>query len=100
MNLKNASLTYRSSLRNQSTVGFRCSDLWLSVVATVAHPHAALHVHVEETGWMTNDEIIAMLESEWEPETGFFWNIRQGLFRSEEFDRALKKVQTLGNYSD
>jgi len=36
-------------------------------------------------------DFIPTIESEWEPETGFFWRIRQGHFRKEDFERVLAK---------
>jgi hypothetical protein len=41
---------------------------------------------------MTLENFIASIESEWEPEGGFFWSIRQGYFRQPDFDRALAKM--------
>jgi len=40
---------------------------------------------------MPLEEFIASIESESEPETGFFWKIRQGDFRENDFSRALEK---------
>jgi len=40
---------------------------------------------------MALEKFIESLESEWEPETGFFWIIRQGEFRKDELDRAFAK---------
>jgi hypothetical protein len=40
---------------------------------------------------MALEKFIESIESEWEPETGFFWRIRQGDFRKDEFDRVFAK---------
>lgn len=40
---------------------------------------------------MTLESFVVSIESEWEPEKGFFWSIRQGTFREDEFRRALAK---------
>lgn len=44
---------------------------------------------------MNYKEAISMIEFEWQPEHGFFWNIRQGLFSEVEFTRALNKVSSI-----
>ena len=36
-----------------------------------------------------------ILESEWAPDSGFFWNIRQGRFVKEEYERALRKLEAI-----
>jgi hypothetical protein len=41
---------------------------------------------------MTLESLIARIQSEWEPEVGFFWKIRQGDFQKAEFDRALASI--------
>jgi hypothetical protein len=38
---------------------------------------------------------IAALEAEWEPESGFFWRIRQGMFVDADYQRALSKVRAI-----
>ena len=45
------------------------------------------------------ERFIGSIESEWEPETGFFWKIRQGEFRKDEFDRALAKFAAVPGMS-
>jgi hypothetical protein len=44
---------------------------------------------------MAHENLVSSIESEWEPEDGFFWSIRGGHFRKAEFDRALKKFAAL-----
>lgn len=43
---------------------------------------------------------IEALESEWSPEDGFFWRVRQGRFTTDEFQRALKKLSALSVVED
>lgn len=38
---------------------------------------------------------IEALESEWFPDSGFFWRIRQGRFAADEFQCALKRVSAI-----
>jgi hypothetical protein len=38
---------------------------------------------------------IGELESEWSLEEGFFWQLRQGHFTGNDFDRALKKISAI-----
>jgi hypothetical protein len=38
---------------------------------------------------------IEVAESEWSPENGFFWRIRQGHFANCEFERALGKISAI-----
>jgi|GEM_PF-902856 len=38
---------------------------------------------------------IEALESEWAPDNGFFWRIREGDFAQESFRRALKKMSAI-----
>jgi hypothetical protein len=38
---------------------------------------------------------IEALESEWSPDGGFFWRIRQGQFSNDDFQRALKKLSAI-----
>jgi hypothetical protein len=51
---------------------------------------------------MSYEKEIEALESEWSPEDGFFWRIRQGEFTASAFERARKKVSaiTIGEDSD
>jgi hypothetical protein len=49
---------------------------------------------------MTLENFIASIEVEWAPDTGFFWNIRQGSFRKEEFDRVLAKFAAVPSFSE
>lgn len=44
---------------------------------------------------MNYEKEIEALESEWSPDDGFLWRIRQGQYVAEDFDRALKKVSTI-----
>ncbi|MCZ7647425.1 MAG: hypothetical protein M5U26_19575 [Planctomycetota bacterium] len=44
---------------------------------------------------MSYEDEIRELESEWMPEDGFFWKIRQGQFSEEDFRRALTKVSNI-----
>jgi len=44
--------------------------------------------------------MIATLETEWKPETGFFWSIRQGNFRSQDFTRTLNAFKGFSSYSN
>ena len=41
---------------------------------------------------MTYEREIEMLESEWSPDDGFFWRIRQGQFSMNSFHLALQKI--------
>lgn len=38
---------------------------------------------------------IEALESEWSPEDGFFWRVRQGNFSTGHFQRALKTLSAI-----
>lgn len=49
---------------------------------------------------MSYEKEIEMLESEWCPDDGFFWRIRQGYFNPSDFDRALKKVSEINIEED
>jgi len=44
---------------------------------------------------MTYEREIELLESEWTPDEGFFWRIRQGRFEPIDFQRALEKISKL-----
>ncbi len=44
---------------------------------------------------MSYEKEIDALESEWSPEDGFFWRVRQGHFNPNDFERALKKLATI-----
>jgi hypothetical protein len=44
---------------------------------------------------MMYEKEIESLESEWFPEDGFFWEIRQGRFNPDAFDRALAKIRMI-----
>ena len=48
---------------------------------------------------MTLDNFVAGIEAEWEPDVGFFWSIRQGIFRKDEFERTLARLATLPSVS-
>lgn len=41
---------------------------------------------------MELEDFIGRIESEWESENGFFWQIRQGQYHRVDFDRALSKI--------
>ena len=49
---------------------------------------------------MSYEKEIDVLESEWSPEDGFFWRIRQGHFTPSDFERALKKVSAINIEED
>ena len=49
---------------------------------------------------MNYENAIAELESEWSPEDGFFWQIRQGHFAADEFERAYRKVSSISISED
>lgn len=49
---------------------------------------------------MGYENSIAELEAEWSPDDGFFWRIRQGQFRTIDFERALKKVSAISIEED
>jgi hypothetical protein len=49
---------------------------------------------------MSYENEIDALESEWWPEDGFFWRVRQGEFIASEFERALKKVSAFSIAED
>ena len=44
---------------------------------------------------MNYEKEIEALESEWSPEDGFFWRVRQGHFAPSDFERALKKISAI-----
>lgn len=44
---------------------------------------------------MSYEKEIEALESEWSPDEGFFWRVRQGHFNPNDFERALKKVSAI-----
>jgi hypothetical protein len=44
---------------------------------------------------MDHKTLIANVESEWAPETGFFWHLRQGTFEPEVLHRALTAVASV-----
>ncbi len=45
--------------------------------------------------WMDLTEAITKVEAEWAPETGFFWNLRQGNFKSAAMRRALDAIASI-----
>jgi hypothetical protein len=49
---------------------------------------------------MSYEKEIEALESEWSPEDGFFWRVRQGHFNANDFERALKKVSAINIEED
>ena len=49
---------------------------------------------------MTYEPEIEMLESEWSPDEGFFWRIRQGRFHPADFQRALQKIKSISIAGD
>jgi hypothetical protein len=40
-------------------------------------------------------QAISKLESEWSPEDGFFWRIRQGRFVASDYSRAFKMIASI-----
>jgi len=46
------------------------------------------------------ENFIKAVESEWEPEEGFFWKIRQGNFEKAEAHRALSKLTAVPRLTD
>ena len=44
-------------------------------------------------------DFIPIMESEWEPERGFFWRVRQGQFSKDEFERTLEKIKAIPSAS-
>ena len=44
---------------------------------------------------MNYEKEIEALESEWSPDSGFFWQIREGRFVAAEFHRALKRISAI-----
>jgi hypothetical protein len=49
---------------------------------------------------MNYEKEIEALESEWAPENGFFWGVRQGRFAEDEFRRALTKIAAISIAED
>jgi hypothetical protein len=49
---------------------------------------------------MSYEKDIEVVESEWSPEDGFFWRIRQGHFTTGEFERALLKLSAISLADD
>lgn len=49
---------------------------------------------------MSYEKDIEALESEWSPEDGFFWRVRQGHFAPNDFERALRKVLAINIAED
>jgi hypothetical protein len=49
---------------------------------------------------MALETFIPSIESEWEPDTGFFWSIRQGEFRKADYERTLAKFIAVPRSSD
>jgi hypothetical protein len=43
---------------------------------------------------------IAIVNSEWEPETGFFWKLRQGTFEEVDACRALAAISAIPTLSN
>ena len=46
------------------------------------------------------ENFIKSIESEWEPEEGFFWKVREGNFEDAEGRRALSKVAAVPTLTD
>jgi hypothetical protein len=44
---------------------------------------------------MNYSDFILSIEADWEPETGFFWKARQGIFDQSDFERLRAKLQAL-----
>jgi hypothetical protein len=49
---------------------------------------------------MSYQNEIRAVESEWSPEIGFFWCIRQGQFTAPNFERALAKLSAISIAAD
>jgi hypothetical protein len=49
---------------------------------------------------MSYEHEIDAMESEWTPDGGFFWKIRQGHFAPDDFERALNKVSGISIAED
>jgi hypothetical protein len=49
---------------------------------------------------MALENFIESIESEWEPEDGFFWKIRQGNFETAGVHRALSKFAAVPSLTD
>jgi hypothetical protein len=49
---------------------------------------------------MSYEKEIDTLESEWSPEDGFFWRVRQGHFTTSDFERVLEKVSAISIEED
>jgi hypothetical protein len=43
---------------------------------------------------------IEVLESEWSPDGGFFWQIREGRFVESEFQQALRRISSISIAED
>lgn len=43
---------------------------------------------------MNYTDFIKAIEAEWEPESGFFWKVRQGDFDAQAFARLREKLRT------
>ena len=40
-------------------------------------------------------DAISTIEAEWAFEGGFFWDLREGIFKQEEFERLTKKLSSI-----
>ena len=49
---------------------------------------------------MSYENEIALLEAEWSPEDGFFWQIREGRFIVAELHRALQTISAISIADD
>jgi hypothetical protein len=45
-------------------------------------------------------DIISGIELEWEPDRGFFWKLRQGVFGRTDFDRTLGKLASVPSMAE
>jgi len=44
---------------------------------------------------MNINDFINAIETEWEPDSGFFWKVRQGDFDRQGYTRTLSKLQAM-----
>ena len=51
-------------------------------------------------GEMNYEREIELLESEWLPDVGFFWKIRNGHFDPADFERAFQKIASVSIETD
>ena len=49
---------------------------------------------------MNQERLIRNLEFEWETEHGFFWQLRQGAFSEEDFQRAFGRISSIPDFEN